>query len=184
MKINSTPSRSYSQTFTSMPINVLKRTNWHKYILEGSWVGDESWFLFYFILFGSKVEVIFLLCYLWHFVYTVTCKCRVSKIVVQWLSQVQFFATPLGGSIPSSSVLYHLPEFAQTHAHWVGDAIQPSHLLLPAFPPALNRSQSQDLFQWVHSSHHMATVLEFQLHQISQHLCTNWITNIKILYVH
>ena len=30
-----------------------------------------------------------------------------------------------------SSVLHYLLEFAQTHVHWVGDAIQPSHLLLP-----------------------------------------------------
>ena len=29
-------------------------------------------------------------------------------------------------------VLCHLPEFAQTHVHWVGDAIQPSHPL--SFP--------------------------------------------------
>ena len=34
-------------------------------------------------------------------------------------------------------VLHYLPDFAQTHAHWVGDAIQPSHPLLPP-SPALN----------------------------------------------
>ena len=28
---------------------------------------------------------------------------------------------------------HQLPEFAQTHAHWVGDAIQPSHPLLSLF---------------------------------------------------
>ena len=35
-------------------------------------------------------------------------------------------------------VLHYLPELAQTHVHWVSDAIQPKHLLLPQSPPALN----------------------------------------------
>ena len=34
-----------------------------------------------------------------------------------------------------------LLEFAQIHNHWVGDANQPSHPLLPPFPPALNLPQ-------------------------------------------
>ena len=38
-------------------------------------------------------------------------------------------------STPSFPVLHHLPELAQTHAHWVGDAIQPSHPL--SFPSPL-----------------------------------------------
>ena len=36
-------------------------------------------------------------------------------------------------SIPGSPVLHYLPEFAQTHIHWVGGAIQPSHPLLTSF---------------------------------------------------
>ena len=39
-----------------------------------------------------------------------------------------------------------LSQFAQTHIHWVDDAIQPSHLLSLLFPPALNLSQHQGLF--------------------------------------
>ena len=39
-------------------------------------------------------------------------------------------------STPGFLVLYHLPELAQTHVHWVGDAIQPSHPLIP-FPSRL-----------------------------------------------
>ena len=38
-------------------------------------------------------------------------------------------------------------EFEQTHVHWVGDAIQPSHPLSPPSPPAFNLSQHQGLFQ-------------------------------------
>ena len=37
-------------------------------------------------------------------------------------------------------VLHHLPEFTQTHVQWVGDAIQPSHPLLP--PPSFALSLS------------------------------------------
>ena len=66
-------------------------------------------------------------------------------------------------STASLPVHHQLPEFTQTHAHWVSDAIQPSHPLLPPSPPAPNPSQHQDLFQWVRSSHQVAKVLEFQL---------------------
>ena len=54
-------------------------------------------------------------------------------------------------------------EFAQTYVHRVNDATQPSHLLLPPSPLALNLSQHQDLFQWVGSSHQVTKVLELQL---------------------
>ena len=42
-------------------------------------------------------------------------------------------------SSPGFSVLHCLPEFAQTHAHWAGDAIQPFHplLLLPSISPSI-----------------------------------------------
>ena len=38
-------------------------------------------------------------------------------------------------------VHHQLPELAQTHVHWVGDAIQPSHPLLSPSPPAFNLCQ-------------------------------------------
>ena len=40
---------------------------------------------------------------------------------------------PMDGSTPSFPVFHHLPEFVQTHVRWVGDAIQPSQLLLPPY---------------------------------------------------
>ena len=70
-------------------------------------------------------------------------------------------------STPGLPVHHHLPEFTQTHVHWVGDAIQPCHPLLFPFPPAFNLSQHQGLFKWVSSSHPVAKVLEFQLHHQS-----------------
>ena len=44
-------------------------------------------------------------------------------------------------------VPHHLLEFAQVHVHCIGDAIQPSHMLMPFSPSALNLSQHQGLFQ-------------------------------------
>ena len=55
-------------------------------------------------------------------------------------------------SMPGLLVHHQLLGFTQTHVHWVGDAIQPSHPLSSPSPPALNLSQHQGLFKWV-SSH-------------------------------
>ena len=41
---------------------------------------------------------------------------------------------PMNCSTPGFPVLYYILEFAQTHVHWVGDAIQLSHPLSPPFP--------------------------------------------------
>ena len=65
-------------------------------------------------------------------------------------------------STPGFPVLHYLPEFAQIHVHWVGQAIQPSHPLLPASPPPINTSQYEGLLQWVSSSHQGVKVLELQ----------------------
>ena len=50
--------------------------------------------------------------------------------------------------MPGFPVFHHLPEFAQSHVHLIGDAIQPSHPLSPPPPPALILSQRQGLFQY------------------------------------
>ena len=70
---------------------------------------------------------------------------------------------PMNHSTPGLPVHHQLPEFTQTHVHWVGDVIQPSHPLSSPSPPALNPSQHQSLLQWVNSSHEVAKLLEFQL---------------------
>ena len=54
-----------------------------------------------------------------------------------------------------ASLSFTISEFVQTHVHWVGDAIQPSHPVVP-FSLALNLSQHQDIFQQVVSSHQVA----------------------------
>ena len=98
---------------------------------------------------------------------------------LQWDTSVQLssvtqscptLCNPMNHSTPGLPVHHQLPEFTQTHAHRVGDAIQPSHPLSPSSPPAPNPSQHQGLFYWVNSSHEVAKVLEFQL----QHQSFQW----------
>ena len=48
---------------------------------------------------------------------------------------------PMDCSMWSFPVLHYLPEFAQTHIHWVSDVMQLSHPLSSPSPPALNLSQ-------------------------------------------
>jgi len=61
------------------------------------------------------------------------------------ISSVQFssvtqscwtLCNPMNHSTPGLPVHHQLSEFTQTHVHWVGDAIQPSHPLLSPSPPA------------------------------------------------
>ena len=89
-----------------------------------------------------------------------------SKFGFQFSSVAQSCPTlcdPMNHSTPGLPVHHQLPEFTQTHAHRVSDAIQPSHPLSSPSPPAPNPSQHQSLFQWVNSSHQVTRVLEFQL---------------------
>ena len=51
--------------------------------------------------------------------------------------------------MPCFPVLHHLLEFAQTHIHWVGDAIQPPYPLFSPSPPAFNISQHQGLIVYL-----------------------------------
>ena len=66
---------------------------------------------------------------------------------------------PMDCSTPGFPVLHYLLELAQTHVHWVGDAILASHPLSTPSSPALSLSQHQGLFQWVGSLHQVAKVL-------------------------
>ena len=67
---------------------------------------------------------------------------------------------PMHHRTPGLPIHHQLPEFTQTHVHWVGDAIQPSHPLSSPSPPAHNLSQHQGLFKWVSSLHQVAKVLD------------------------
>ena len=95
---------------------------------------------------------------------------------VQFSSSVTSLCNPRNRT-PGLPVHHQLPEFTQTHVHWVRDAIQPSHPLSSPSPPAFNLSQHQGLFKSVNSSHEMAKVLEFQL----QHQSFQWTPRTDLL---
>ena len=69
------------------------------------------------------------------------------------------------------------PGVCSNSCYCIDDAIQPSHPLLPPFPPALNVSQHHGLFQWVSSSHQVAKILALQL----QHQSFQWIFRVNFL---
>ena len=78
---------------------------------------------------------------------------------------------------PGFFVLHYLSEFAQTHIHWVGDAIQPYHpLSLPS--PALNLSQHQGLFISIPLKNILGKWCSWKKQ------CGRWVTNILILGPH
>ena len=86
-------------------------------------------------------------------------------------------------SLPAFPVHHQLLSFTQTHVHWVGDAIQPSHPLLSPSPPTFSLFQHQGLFQWVSSSHQVdsigvtasASVLPMNIQDWSSLGWTGWI---------
>ena len=84
---------------------------------------------------------------------------------------------PVDCSTPGFPVLYHLPEFAKIHIHWVSDTNLTIASSAAPFPFASSLSQHQGLFQWVGSSHQVAKVLELQL----QHQSFQWIFRIDFL---
>ena len=102
-----------------------------------------------------------------------------SCFLVQFNSVAHLCPTlcdPMNCSTPGLSVHHQLPEFTQTHVHWVGVVIQPSVSSSPS-PPTFNLSQHQGLFRWVSSSHQLAKVLEFPL----QHQSLEWIFRTYLL---
>ena len=99
--------------------------------------------------------------------------CQFSSVAQSCLT----LCHPMNHSTSGLPVHHQLPEVTQTHAHRVGDAIQPSHLLSSPSPPASNPSQHQGLFQWVNSSHQVVKVLEFQL----QHQSFQWTPRTDLL---
>ena len=80
----------------------------------------------------------------------------VIQFFLQFSSVIEYCPTLFNAmdcSTPGLPVHHQLLESNQTHVHWVGDAIQPSHPLSSPSPPALNLSQHRALFKWVSSWH-------------------------------
>ena len=92
-----------------------------------------------------------------------------STVSLGWASRRTMLCQLLSGCIQlfGTHELQHVrlpclslsPRVCSDSFHWVDDAIQPSHPLLPLSPPVLSLSQHQGLFQWVDSSHRVAKVI-------------------------
>ena len=76
----------------------------------------------------------------------------------EWVGSVQFSSVaqscltlrdPMDHSMPGLPVHHQLPEFTQTHLHWIGEAIQPSYPLSSPSPSVFILSLPQGLFKWV-----------------------------------
>ena len=80
-------------------------------------------------------------CFQFFWIYTDKSYCW---IIVQLLSRLRLLCDSMDYSPSGFPVFHYLLEFAQTHVHWISDAIQPSHPLLSPSPPALNLSQHQN----------------------------------------
>ena len=109
------------------------------------------------------------------------CWCWSSNTLATWCKEltIQFssvdqscltICNPMNWSMTGFLVHHQLPEFTQTHVHWISDATQPSHPLSSP-SPTFNLSQDQGLFKWVSSLHQVAKVLKFQ----HQHQSFQWI---------
>ena len=79
-----------------------------------------------------------LACYEKHAVFSLRC-CSVTQ-------SCPTLCDPMDCRMPGFPVPNHLPEFAQVHAHCIGD-VEPSHTVMPSCPSALDLSQHQGLFQ-------------------------------------
>ena len=66
----------------------------------------------------------------------VSCCCPVAQLCVTLCNSIDC-------RMPGLPVPHNLLKFAQVHVHCIGDAIQPSHPLMPSFLSALNLSQHQ-----------------------------------------
>ena len=97
--------------------------------------------------------------------------------LVQFSQSCLLLCKPMDCSTPGFPVHHQLPELSQTHVHWFGNAIQPTHPLSSPSPPDFNHSQHQGLFQWVSSSCQVDRILELQL----QHQSFQWIFRIDFL---
>ena len=124
----------------------------------------------FFILHIRKVQY---LLWLWNVLSILPKRCHCCSVAQACLT----LCDPMDCSMTGFPILHYILEFAQTHVHWIGDAIQPSHPLSSPSPPALSLSHHQGLFQRVNSSHQVAKVLELQ----RQHQSFTWMFRIDFL---
>ena len=105
--------------------------------LKPAWTSGSSWFTYCWSLTWRILSITLLEC------------------SVQFSSVAQSCPTlcdPMNHSTPGLSVHHQLPEFTQTHTHWVGDAIShlivcPPLFLLPPIPPSIRVLSNESTFR-------------------------------------
>ena len=138
---------------------------WDMLCLKLDWIWLDVWLKKVYIYFTRKESMLWNDSQLqWNFMAVV------AVVVAQSLTCIRLFVTPWTAAF-QASLSFTISQFAETHVHWVGDAIQPAHPL--SFPSllVLNLSQHLGLFLRVSSLHQVAKVLKLQL----QHHSFQWI---------
>ena len=100
--------------------------------------------------------------------------------VLQFSSVAQSCLTlcdPMNCTTPGLPVHHQLPEFTQTHVHWVGAAIPAISSSVIPFSFSPQSFPASGSFQWV-SSNQVAKLLKLQLH----HQSFQWIFRTDFLY--
>ena len=122
------------------------RILWNCLIIYGSCKAYHKQYIkIYFIEFIMLECILSILCRLTHSILLATLWSMYDSVQFSSVARVRVtwvLCDPMNRSTPGLPVHHQLPEFIQTHVHWVGDAIQPSHPLsspsLPApIPPSI-----------------------------------------------
>ena len=90
----------------------------------------------------SKIHTIDMTYHCWCLPWSLVWDCCCCLVAQSCLT----LCDPMDCGTAGFPVLHYLPEFAQTHVHWISDAIQPPHPLLSLSSPAFSLSQCQVLF--------------------------------------
>ena len=141
-----------SFSFQSWGLTVISSSFWY--------IGDV-----YIMCYISKVHITNCICMYIHLVYSIVLLFLVKIVAEQWILAIIFdllnhvykshltvqfswvaqscltLCDPMDCSTSGLPVHHQLPEFTQTHVHWVDGAIQPSHPLSALSPAAFNLSQ-------------------------------------------
>ena len=88
---------------------------------------------------------------------------------------------PTDCNMPGLPVYHQLSEFTQTHVHWVGDAIWPSHPLWSPSLPAFNLSGHKGIFKWVNMSCELPSNLAFCLHSAAKRPVITFLQTVNTL---
>ena len=151
--------RAEGVCFPHWEYNVKTKIHWVPWIFSDFVLKNEKSCIFFLVLLEYNwCAVLCFYCTAKWSCYTYICSFRlfpIQAITEYWVEfpvlYSRFFSSvarlcptlcdPMDCSTPGLPVHHQLLELTQTHVHWVGDAIQPSHPLLSPSPPAFSLSQ-------------------------------------------